>query len=110
MFIYHCLQRYMEPMVAAAQATNALVKEGDIPVLFRHLPEMIALSEKLIQSFEDTSSHLRRDLLPGDVGHVFRALDQELAVFVKYAVHYQANIKTIRRACTNVLFLKIEQV
>lgn len=100
----------MEPMVAAAQATNALVKEGDIPVLFRHLPEMIALSEKLIQSFEDTSSHLRRDLLPGDVGHVFRALDQELAVFVKYAVHYQANIKTIRRACTNVLFLKIEQV
>lgn len=110
MFIYHCLQRYMEPMVAAAQATNALVKEGDIPVLFRHLPEMIALSEKLIQSFEDTSSHLRRDLLPGDVGHVFRALDQEFAVFVKYAVHYQANIKTIRRACTNVLFLKIEQV
>lgn len=97
-------------MVAATQASHPLVKAGDIPVLFRYLPELLALSEKVLACFEHDSAQLWRDTLPLQIGRIFQLLEHELVIFVKYAVHYQANTKTIRRACNNVLFLKIEQV
>lgn len=99
--------RYMQPMMAATH--NPLVKSSDVAVLFRHLPEMIALSEKLLACFETYAIHRWRDCDAIHVGHIFQTLEQDMVVFLKYAVHYQTNLKAIRRACNNVLFIKIEQ-
>ena len=130
--------RYMHPMFTASQEPSSLVKETDIPVLFRHLPEMLQLSEKILQCFEDIR-HSKNNINNGDVmmnrnhqrvtssssflstsssnssfssvrvGRMFQMLEQEMVVFLKYAVHYEAHSKLIRRACNNVVFLKIEQ-
>jgi hypothetical protein len=90
----------MHPMIAASQAKDPLVKSTDIPILFNHLTELIELSDKLLTQFNLTSN----------IGQVFRSIESDLVVFLKYAMHYRANIKTIRRACSNVLFVKIDQV
>lgn len=93
-------QRYMRPMLAASQSKDPLVKSTDIPILFNHLPELVQLSDKLLQSFQSTNN----------VGKVFRSFESSFVVFLKYAMHYRTNIKTIKRACSNVLFIKIDQV
>ncbi|GAN08572.1 hypothetical protein MAM1_0212d08086 [Mucor ambiguus] len=92
-------ERYMRPMLAASQAKDPLVKSTDIPILFNHLPELVQLSDNLLQSFQSTNN----------VGQVFRSFESSFVVFLKYAMHYRANIKTIKRACSNVLFIKIDQ-
>ncbi|CAO0801880.1 unnamed protein product [Mucor circinelloides] len=91
--------RYMRPMLAASQSKDPLVKSTDIPILFNHLPELVQLSDKLLQSFQSTNN----------VGKVFRSFESSFVVFLKYAMHYRTNIKTIKRACSNVLFIKIDQ-
>lgn len=87
-------------MLAASQAKDPLVKSTDIPILFNHLPELVRLSDNLLQSFESTNN----------VGQVFRSFESSFVVFLRYAMHYRTNIKTIKRACSNVLFIKINQV
>ncbi|KAI7849005.1 Dbl homology domain-containing protein [Circinella umbellata] len=116
--------RYMHPMITASQEPSSLVKESDIPVLFRHLPEMLQLSEKIVHminrnhqrttssssmlsTLSSTSANSSFSLIR--VGRMFQMLEQEMVVFLKYAVHYEAHSKLIRRACNNVVFLKIEQ-
>lgn len=88
-------------MEAASQAKDPLVKSTDIPILFNHLLDLVDLSDRLLKQFESTTNN---------VGLIFRSLESDLVVFLKYAMHYRANIKTIRRACNNVLFIKIDQV
>lgn len=90
----------MRPMLAASQSKYPLVKSTDIPILFNHLPELVELSDKLLQSFKSTNN----------VGQIFRSFESTFVVFLKYAMHYRTNIKTIKRACSNVLFIKIDQV
>lgn len=87
-------------MIAASKAKNSLVKSTDIPLLFNHLPELVQLSDKLLDLFESTNN----------IGQAFRSLESCLVVFLKYAMHYTTNIKPIRRACSNALFVKINQV
>lgn len=90
----------MYPMIAASQTKDPLVKSGDIPILFNHLPELIQLSDKLLQGLEQSKDK---------IGQVFRSIEADLVVFLKYAMHYKDNYKTIKRACSNVLFVKIDQ-
>ncbi|KAI8372446.1 Dbl homology domain-containing protein [Blakeslea trispora] len=91
--------RYMKPMILASQSKYPLVKATDIPLLFSHLPELIELSDKLLDQFKSTNN----------VGLVFRTIEENLVVFLKYSMHYKSNMKLIRRACSNVLFVKINQ-
>ncbi|KAF7722583.1 hypothetical protein EC973_002936 [Apophysomyces ossiformis] len=91
--------RYMQPIMTASQTKDPLMKSGDIPALFRHLPDLITLSGKLLVAFENGLC----------IGPVFKSLEPDIVVFLKYAIHYQANLKTIRRACHNPLFIKIDQ-
>ncbi|GAA5798354.1 Dbl homology domain-containing protein [Helicostylum pulchrum] len=93
--------RYMEPMIAASQSKDPLVKSTDIPILFNHLKELIDLSNTLSTSFNKTTKC--------NIGQVFKSIESDLVVFLKYAMHYRTNIKSIRRACSNVLFVKIDQ-
>ncbi|RCH80628.1 hypothetical protein CU098_003847 [Rhizopus stolonifer] len=86
-------------MIAASQSKDPLVKSTDILFLFNHLPELVELSDKLLDQFQSTNK----------IGQVFRSMESYLVVFLKYAMHYRANIKTIRKACNNVLFMKINQ-
>jgi hypothetical protein len=90
----------MKPMIAASKTKNSLVKSTDIPLLFDHLPELVQLSDKLLNLFKSTNN----------IGYAFRSLGSSLVVFLQYAMHYRSNIKTIRKACNNVLFVKIDQV
>jgi hypothetical protein len=89
----------MYPMIAASQSKDPLVKSSDIPILFNHLPELVQLSDKLLNQLQQDKN----------IGQVFRSIESELVVFLKYAMHYRNNIKTIKRACSNVLFVKIDQ-
>ncbi|KAI8144691.1 Dbl homology domain-containing protein [Fennellomyces sp. T-0311] len=94
--------KYMQPMDAAMQNKDPLLvkKSGDIPILFGHLPQLLKVSQTLIQML-DQQLH---------VAHAFMGLQDELAVFLRYAVHYKRYFKTIRRACqTNSLLLSIER-
>jgi hypothetical protein len=90
----------MKPMVEASQSKDPLVKSSDIPLLFNHLPQLVQLSDRLLDQFTKTSN----------IGHVFKSIESDLVVFLKYAMHYRTNLKTIRKACSNVLFVKIDQV
>ncbi|CAO3650589.1 unnamed protein product [Mucor hiemalis] len=94
--------RYMEPMIEASQTKDSLVKSSDIPLLFNHLPQLLELSDKLLNYLDEARNN--------NIGHAFRLIESELVVFLKYAMHYRTNIKTIRKACSNVLFVKINQV
>lgn len=93
--------RYMEPMIIASQTKDSLVKSSDIPLLFNHLPQLLELSDKLLDYLGEARNN--------NIGHAFRLIESELVVFLKYAMHYRTNIKTIRKACSNVLFVKINQ-
>ena len=90
----------MKPMIEASLAKDALVKSSDLPLLFNHLPELVQISDNLLSQLNQTTN----------VGLVFKSIEAELVVFLKYAMHYRKNIKTIRKACSNVLFVKINQV
>lgn len=101
---------YMEPLCAASQSKNPLVRFNDVRSLFYCLPSLISMSEKLIFKLEehmedpDNSSSC-----PGQtVGRIFKDLEQDFVVFVKYAVHYQCHMKSIRRASHSGLILKID--
>lgn len=91
----------MKPMIAASQTRDPLVKSTDIPILFNHLPELVDFSDKLLSGFNKTTNN---------IGQVFKTIENDLVVFLKYAMHYRTNTKAIRRACSNVLFVKIDQV
>lgn len=88
-------------MIAASQAKDPLVKATDIPILFNHLTDMIELSDRLLICFQQDKSN---------IGKVFKSVESDLVVFLKYSMHYRTNIKSIKRACSNVLFVKIDQV
>ncbi|KAI9499183.1 hypothetical protein BDB00DRAFT_222009 [Zychaea mexicana] len=95
--------KYMQPMVAAMQNRDPLLvkKSGDIPILFGHLAQLLKVSQGLIDML-DRQVH---------VAQVFMSLQEELTIFLRYAVHYKTYFKTIRRACqTNALLLSIERV
>ncbi|ORE09249.1 hypothetical protein BCV72DRAFT_201955 [Rhizopus microsporus var. microsporus] len=47
---------------------------------------------------------------PNEIGQVFKDVDSEFVVFLKYAIHYKSNMKSIRKACNNSLFIRIDQV
>ncbi|KAL0093258.1 hypothetical protein F4703DRAFT_1828230, partial [Phycomyces blakesleeanus] len=101
----------MDPMLAASVARPPLVKQSDIPVLFRHLPDMLAVSSKIIGAIDHESNAPTawREFESVCLGQVFKRLENDLGVFVRYAVHYRVHAKAIRRASNNVLVLKIEQ-
>ena len=93
----------MQPMDAAMQNKDPLLvkKSGDIPVLFGHLPQLLSVSQTLTQML-DQQLH---------VAHVFMAIQEELTIFLRYALHYKRYFKTIRRACqTNSFLVSIERV
>ncbi|KAI7854861.1 Dbl homology domain-containing protein [Circinella umbellata] len=95
-------KKYMKPMITAMKNKDPLLikKSGDIPILFGHLSQLLKVSQELIHSLEQR--------IP--VEHVFITLQEELTVFLLYAVHYKTYFKTIRKACqTNVLLLSIER-
>ncbi|KAI8141095.1 Dbl homology domain-containing protein [Fennellomyces sp. T-0311] len=82
--------RYMLPM---------MTKTKHASLLFAHLDALLAFSNRIMQGVRQ-----------GNVAKLFIDLEQDMVVFLKYAVHYEANIKAIRRVCaTNAVFLKIEQ-
>lgn len=90
-------------MVTASQAKNSLVKSSDIHVLFNYLPELIDASHKLLVKLEEI-----QDPSPGlAIGGVFKAMEPEFVVFLKYAIHYQTHCKSIRRASTSGFVTKI---
>lgn len=97
----------MTPLLAASKEKDPLVKFNDIPILFNHLPALIDLSQKILAGF--TMQHPFATVA-SSLGHQWLQLHEQWTVFLRYAVHYEANNKTIKRACNNVLLLKIEQV
>ncbi|ORZ01480.1 Dbl homology domain-containing protein [Syncephalastrum racemosum] len=95
---------YMRPMEVALQAKDPLTikKSNDILVLFCHLPQLLQLSERFLDQFTEI------DL--DTVINTFTALQDDFAIFLRYAVHYRSNWKSIRKACrSNALFLNIDQ-
>jgi hypothetical protein len=105
----------MIPMLAASKVKDPLVKFNDIPILFNHLSALIDLSEKILAGFTMDPHSAKHSTMPlanvaSSIGYQWLQLQADWAVFLKYAVHYEINTKTIKRACSNVLLLKIEQV
>ncbi|KAI8333113.1 Dbl homology domain-containing protein [Chlamydoabsidia padenii] len=105
--------RYMTPMLAASKEKDPLVKFNDIPILFNHLSALIDLSEKILAGFtmEKPHHHPAQHFasVASSLGYQWLQLHDDWKVFLRYAVHYEANNKTIKRACNNALLLKIEQ-
>lgn len=100
----------MEPLCAASQSRNPLVRFNDVRSLFYCLPSLISMSEKLLFKLEECMKDLdKSSSCPGQtIGLIFKDLEQDFVVFVKYAVHYQCHMKSIRRASHSGLILKID--
>ncbi|KAI7863576.1 Dbl homology domain-containing protein [Spinellus fusiger] len=100
----------MRQMVHASKEKYALVKSSDVLVLFSHLPALCALSNQVLDAFGPTTPDVS-GWLPWRVpiGKVFCRLAQPLVVFLQYTLHYQTHQKSIKKACNNALFVKINQ-
>ncbi|KAG1467953.1 hypothetical protein G6F56_004119 [Rhizopus delemar] len=92
--------KYMQPMIKDACKSKSLVKTSHIPLLFEHLPELLELSNDLLEKMEAN---------PDQMGTLFLEAQPRFFVFIKYTMHYKFNEKEIRKACKNALFIKIDQ-
>ncbi|KAI9282540.1 Dbl homology domain-containing protein [Sporodiniella umbellata] len=92
--------KYMQPMIAEGTKSRPLIKASYIPLLFEHLPELLELSNDILTQMKDKSNELES---------VFQQAQSKFFVFIKYTMHYKYNEKEIRKACNNVLFIKIDQ-
>lgn len=105
----------MEPMLAATVVPHihnngtksnslAVVKFNDVHVLFNYLPSLINTSRNLLSRLEDIKEQHKPGLA---IGGVFKVMEPEFVVFLKYAIHYQAHFKSIRKASTSAFITKI---
>lgn len=90
------------------------VKPSDVHVLFYHLPGLVSMSEKLLYNLEMYAEGGLYDVTveecPGKaIGRIFKDLEQELVVFLKYAIHYQGHMKSIRRASNTRYVMNIDR-
>lgn len=93
----------MEPMVLASQARYSFVKKNDVYLLFNYLPELISTSERLLCQLEEAVHHDTSS--PGAaIGRIFK--EMEFVVYLKYAIHYQDNLKSIRKAMSKMEVFK----
>ncbi|EIE78335.1 hypothetical protein RO3G_03039 [Rhizopus delemar RA 99-880] len=46
---------------------------------------------------------------PDELGKVLQETEPKFSIFLKYTIHYKHNEKQIRKACNNILFIKINQ-
>lgn len=98
----------MEPMQIASQSKNPLVKPADVHVLFYHLPDLISMSEKLLGKLDIYANDVGGS--PGSaIGQIFKDMEDDFAVFLKYAIHYQGHMKAIRRASNTGYAIKIDR-
>lgn len=103
----------MEPIMEAVQAKDPLVKSDDIPLLFTHLSSLINLSETILNGFHQDKLYYNNNINNNAtlcIGQLWLNLYEEWSIFLKYAVHYESNTKSIKRACNNVFVLRINQV
>ncbi|KAI8984617.1 Dbl homology domain-containing protein [Mycotypha africana] len=111
-FLIFIRKNYMEPMKAATLTKNPLVKTNDVQLLFCHLPELIAVSEKILVRLEQYAKQgheLPHKVSPSiAVGQIFTDLEEDFVIFLKYAIHYQSYMKAIRRASTSSFVMKID--
>ncbi|KAI8364400.1 Dbl homology domain-containing protein [Blakeslea trispora] len=95
-FLLFIKSNYMEPMLEkVSQSRYTLFKSNDVHALFYHLPDLISVASRTLKKLEEY------DILdcPGlTIGRIFKELEQDFVIFLKYAVHYQGNLKAIRRA------------
>ncbi|CEP18404.1 hypothetical protein [Parasitella parasitica] len=105
-FLLFIRSNYMEPMQTASQSRNPMVKPTDVHVLFYHLPDLISMSEKLVGKLE---IHATDDISGTAVGQILKEMQDDFAVFLKYAIHYQGHIKDIRRASSTGYAIKIDR-
>ncbi|KAL0076954.1 Dbl homology domain-containing protein [Phycomyces blakesleeanus] len=120
--------RHMREMVQASKEKVPLVKSTDIPVLFGHLPVLLALSNQILEAFKaqpppppppHTSASTITIPTPTPtpawqpwsvpVGQTFCSLSQPLVIFLQYAIHYRTHSRIIQKACNNTVFTKIDQ-
>ncbi|CAO0790183.1 unnamed protein product [Mucor circinelloides] len=107
-FLLFIRSNYMEPMQIASQSKNPLVKPADVHVLFYHLPDLISMSEKLLGKLEIYANDVGSS--PGSaIGQIFKDMEDDFAVFLKYAIHYQGHMKAIRRASNTGYAIKIDR-
>ncbi|KAI8367212.1 Dbl homology domain-containing protein [Choanephora cucurbitarum] len=87
-FLLFIQSHYMEPMISQSRYT--LFRSNDVHTLFYHLPDLISVASKTLSKLE---------ACPGwKVGQIFRELEQDFVIYLKYAVHYKSHLKAIRRA------------
>ncbi|KAL9555989.1 hypothetical protein MBANPS3_002103 [Mucor bainieri] len=107
-FLMFIRSNYMEPMQAASRSKIPLVKPADVHVLFYHLPDLISMSEKLLGKLETYANDVGDS--PGiAIGQIFKDMEDDFAVFLKYAIHYQGHMKAIRRASNTGYAIKIDR-
>ncbi|CAO3647484.1 unnamed protein product [Mucor fragilis] len=107
-FLIFIRSNYMEPMQTASRSKIPLVKPADVHVLFYHLPDLIFMSEKLLGKLETYTNDVGGG--PGiAIGQIFKAMEDDFAVFLKYAIHYQGHMKAIRRASNTGYAIKIDR-
>ena len=99
----------MELLDNASQAKHPLIKPSDIHTLFYCLPELISISEKILYKLEEYAQCPVEENVASVIGKIFKDLEQEFAVYLKYAVHYQSHFKSIRRASHSGIILKIDR-
>ncbi|OAD06377.1 hypothetical protein MUCCIDRAFT_160047 [Mucor lusitanicus CBS 277.49] len=107
-FLMFIRSNYMEPMQTASRSKIPLVKPADVHVLFYHLPDLISMSEKLLGKLEAYANDVGDS--PGTaIGQIFKDMEDDFAVFLKYAIHYQGHMKAIRRASNTGYAIKIDR-
>lgn len=90
----------------ASKVKNSLVKRNDVYLLFNYLPELISTSEKLLCQLE---AAVQDKMSPGEaISRIFKEMESDFAVYLKYAIHYQDKLKSIRKASNHSFITKTE--
>lgn len=91
----------MDPLVDAVNKKSTLVNKKNIDIIFAHIPELIMLSNALVQ-------HLISD--DETIGKLFCEFEPYFEIYIAYAVNFSKSRKHLTQASSNITYHQLVQV
>lgn len=103
----------MDPLISATGTKSSLVNSKNIEIIFAFIPELITLSNTLVNSLHDTVSNYVDDETKRDdvsVGKTFCDFEPYFEIYIAYAVNYSKSRKSLTKASSNIAYRQLIQV
>lgn len=103
----------MDPLLEAATAyPRPLVNLRDMQTIFAFIPELISLSSTLVNRLKDAFCTTEQGETPQPIsfGKVFCDLEDQFAIYIRYAANFSKQQRCISRADKSIVYRQLAQV